>query len=180
MSSPISAVDRGESRRPSDEDGDAGENQQRTPRRLPRFRSALEPHEYGPPSGEQLRGWYLGSEQLQRRKTERFGRETRREPDDESRAIIPPFLEDPVAAYDELRERLRKAQTLVTVLELLGLDGWFETVVVSHFEGVEKPDAELFRRALDRLGADPGTTLHVGDSPDQCYARLLWHPLSLR
>ena len=52
------------------------------------------------------------------------------------------------------------------VLEMLELDGWFETVVVSHFEGVEKPDARIFERALERMGVEPGQTLHVGDSPE--------------
>ncbi len=38
--------------------------------------------------------------------------------------------------------------------------------MVSHFEGVEKPSATIFRRALELLGADPADALHVGDSPE--------------
>ncbi len=55
---------------------------------------------------------------------------------------------------------------LPALLELLGLSSFFETLVVSHLEGVEKPDPELFRRALARLHAAPEDTLHVGDRPD--------------
>ena len=54
---------------------------------------------------------------------------------------------------------------LPAVLERLGLRPFFETVAVSHLEGVEKPDPELFRRALARLGAQPVAALHVGDVP---------------
>jgi putative hydrolase of the HAD superfamily len=31
---------------------------------------------------------------------------------------------------------------------------------------VEKPDPRIFRRALERLGAEPSEALHVGDSPE--------------
>lgn len=55
---------------------------------------------------------------------------------------------------------------LPDVLINLKLDHWFEAVVVSHFEGVEKPNAMIFRRALELLGADPTDALHVGDSPE--------------
>ena len=79
---------------------------------------------------------------------------------------VPPAL----AAMRDLGARLAIVSNwdsrLPAVLKLLGLDSWFETVVVSHLEGVEKPNAELFRRALERLDADPHSTLHVGDSPD--------------
>jgi putative hydrolase of the HAD superfamily len=52
---------------------------------------------------------------------------------------------------------------LPRLLELLDLGDYFETLAVSHIEGVEKPDAALFRRALERLDARPDQALHVGD-----------------
>ncbi len=52
---------------------------------------------------------------------------------------------------------------LPRLLELLDLAGYFETLAVSHIEGVEKPDPALFHRALERLGATPEQALHVGD-----------------
>ena len=51
------------------------------------------------------------------------------------------------------------------ILAATGLAPSLDVIVDSHFEGVEKPDAEIFRRALARLGADAGTTLFVGDIP---------------
>lgn len=55
---------------------------------------------------------------------------------------------------------------LPALLERLGLARYFDAIVVSHLEGVEKPHPELFRRALERLGAAPGAALHVGDVPE--------------
>lgn len=54
---------------------------------------------------------------------------------------------------------------LPEVLATLRLDGYFDEVGVSHLEGVEKPDPELFRRVLERMGARAGEALHVGDLP---------------
>jgi putative hydrolase of the HAD superfamily len=55
---------------------------------------------------------------------------------------------------------------LPTLLERLGLATWFDTIVVSHLEGMEKPRPELFLRAVARLDGSPGETLHVGDVPE--------------
>lgn len=52
------------------------------------------------------------------------------------------------------------------VAELLrrtGLAPALEVVVDSHFEGVEKPDPEIFRRALARLGVGAAGAVFVGD-----------------
>ena len=53
--------------------------------------------------------------------------------------------------------------TVARVLERLGLLRFFDRVYDSHLEGVEKPDPRLFALALERSGARPATTLHVGD-----------------
>ena len=44
-----------------------------------------------------------------------------------------------------------------------GLAAELEVIVDSHYEGVEKPDPEIFRRALRRIGADAAQTAYVGD-----------------
>ena len=44
-----------------------------------------------------------------------------------------------------------------------GLAGDIEVIVDSHYEGVEKPDPEIFRRALVRLAADAAQAAYVGD-----------------
>jgi putative hydrolase of the HAD superfamily len=53
--------------------------------------------------------------------------------------------------------------TLHAHLERLGIARHFDLILDSFLEGVEKPDPLIFRRALERSGADPTTTLHVGD-----------------
>ncbi|HVN31807.1 MAG TPA: HAD-IA family hydrolase [Thermoanaerobaculaceae bacterium] len=54
---------------------------------------------------------------------------------------------------------------LPRLLEGLGLSGFFNEVLVSSVEGVEKPGAEIFRRAASRLGVAVEACLHAGDSP---------------
>jgi putative hydrolase of the HAD superfamily len=49
------------------------------------------------------------------------------------------------------------------VLEAAGLASGFDAILDSHLEGVEKPDAEIFHRALARLGARPERAVFVGD-----------------
>jgi 2-haloacid dehalogenase len=41
---------------------------------------------------------------------------------------------------------------------------WFDGAVVSGYEGVLKPDPEIFRRLADRFGLEPATTLFIDDS----------------
>jgi len=49
------------------------------------------------------------------------------------------------------------------ILRATGLAEWLDVIVDSHLEGVEKPDAEIFRRALERLGVAADESLFVGD-----------------
>jgi putative hydrolase of the HAD superfamily len=44
-----------------------------------------------------------------------------------------------------------------------GLGTFFETIVDSHVVGIEKPDAGIFRIALERTGFEPRQAIHVGD-----------------
>jgi putative hydrolase of the HAD superfamily len=55
---------------------------------------------------------------------------------------------------------------LSPLLERLGLAAWFDAIVVSSLEGLEKPRPELFLRAVERLGGQPSQALHVGDTPE--------------
>jgi putative hydrolase of the HAD superfamily len=50
-------------------------------------------------------------------------------------------------------------------LAALGLDRSFDAILVSGEEGVRKPDAEIFRRALGRLGVAAHEAMFVGDHP---------------
>lgn len=51
------------------------------------------------------------------------------------------------------------------MLDLLGIGGHFEVRAISGKEGVEKPDPEIFRRAVALAGAAPDEIIHVGDDP---------------
>jgi len=56
---------------------------------------------------------------------------------------------------------------LPQLLDAVGLTPYFEAVLVSAEEGLEKPAAELFRRALQRFEIAPTQALHVGDSLEE-------------
>jgi len=56
---------------------------------------------------------------------------------------------------------------LENVLRDLGLWGRFRWPVVSAHVGTEKPEAAIFRHALDLCGLSPGRVLHVGDSYEE-------------
>jgi putative hydrolase of the HAD superfamily len=55
--------------------------------------------------------------------------------------------------------------SLHRVLRFFAIDSYFELAVASLEEGMEKPDPRLFSLTLERLGATPDETLHVGDDP---------------
>jgi len=52
---------------------------------------------------------------------------------------------------------------VAALLAAAGLAPHLETIVDSHVEGVEKPDPEIFRRALARLGVPAARAVYVGD-----------------
>lgn len=71
-------------------------------------------------------------------------------------------------------ERLRAADLRLVVVsnangrlgvlfDRLDLTRFFDVLIDSTVEGVEKPDPRIFARALERSGARRETTLHVGD-----------------
>jgi putative hydrolase of the HAD superfamily len=80
--------------------------------------------------------------------------------------VVPP--EVPVA-LEALKSRFRLSVisnangTVREKLRRLGLLGFFETVLDSHEEGIEKPDPRIFKAALDRTGARADRSLYVGD-----------------
>ncbi len=50
-------------------------------------------------------------------------------------------------------------------LDGAGYAGLFDTVVDSHVVGVEKPDPEIFRIAMERMSVTPDGSVFVGDVP---------------
>jgi putative hydrolase of the HAD superfamily len=53
------------------------------------------------------------------------------------------------------------------ILERLAISKYFRRVFVSSEIGADKPDSELFRRALKFLEIQPHEALHVGDDPER-------------
>jgi HAD superfamily hydrolase (TIGR01662 family) len=49
------------------------------------------------------------------------------------------------------------------ILRSTGIDPFFERVVSSGTEGVEKPDAEIFHRAVERMKLERSETFYVGN-----------------
>jgi putative hydrolase of the HAD superfamily len=49
------------------------------------------------------------------------------------------------------------------ILKLTGIEPYFEAVVSSGTEGVAKPDPEIFRRAVARMGVPPARAFFVGN-----------------
>ncbi|MNO84038.1 Pyrimidine 5'-nucleotidase YjjG [compost metagenome] len=47
----------------------------------------------------------------------------------------------------------------------LNIEHYFDEIFVSEYEGLRKPDVEIFRRALDRLGIEPQESIFVRDHP---------------
>ena len=50
-------------------------------------------------------------------------------------------------------------------LRTLGLEPYFDDIIISDAVGVMKPDPKIFNLALDRLGVKAGEAMYVGDHP---------------
>jgi len=53
------------------------------------------------------------------------------------------------------------------ILEHLGISKFFTHIFVSSEVGADKPDPEVFRRALKFMKVQPNEALHVGDDPER-------------
>jgi len=67
----------------------------------------------------------------------------------------------PMAVISNFDGRLRM------ILEQLGVSKFFQRVFVSSELGADKPDPEIFRRALKIIQLEPNEVLHVGDDPER-------------
>jgi putative hydrolase of the HAD superfamily len=74
---------------------------------------------------------------------------------------------------EELQPRFRLAVVsnfdgrLRFILERLGISKYFVHVFVSSELGADKPDLEIYRRALRVMKLNPNEVLHVGDDPER-------------
>jgi len=53
------------------------------------------------------------------------------------------------------------------ILEHLGISKFFTHIFISSETGADKPDPEIFRRALKLIDLEPDEVLHVGDDPQR-------------
>ncbi|MBW7455667.1 HAD family hydrolase, partial [Paenibacillus sepulcri] len=50
-------------------------------------------------------------------------------------------------------------------IQAIGIDPYFEAILISGWEGIRKPDPEIFLRALKKLGVEAGESVYIGDHP---------------
>lgn len=48
----------------------------------------------------------------------------------------------------------------------LGIEQYFKTILISEWEGIKKPDPEIFKRAMQQLNVSPNESIFVGDHPE--------------
>ncbi|PSB47333.1 HAD family hydrolase [Chamaesiphon polymorphus] len=48
----------------------------------------------------------------------------------------------------------------------LGINDYFDVILISEIEKIRKPQPEIFHRAIDRLGSSAQNSVFVGDNPE--------------
>ena len=66
-----------------------------------------------------------------------------------------------LAVVSNFDDRLR------LILQHLGISKYFSYIFISSELGADKPDPEIFRRAVKVMHLDPNEVLHVGDDPER-------------
>jgi putative hydrolase of the HAD superfamily len=51
-------------------------------------------------------------------------------------------------------------------IEALGIENYFDTILVSEWESIKKPSPEIFKKALNQLKVSPNESIYVGDHPE--------------
>ena len=51
-------------------------------------------------------------------------------------------------------------------IRALRIEEYMDTILVSEQEGIKKPQAEIFLRAIERLGVKPEESIFIGDHPE--------------
>ncbi|WP_318614530.1 HAD family hydrolase [Sporosarcina sp. YIM B06819] len=59
-----------------------------------------------------------------------------------------------------------KGQFQMANIKALGIEHYFETILISETEGIKKPDPRIFEKALQQLDVPANACLFVGDHPD--------------
>ncbi|SDM88937.1 putative hydrolase of the HAD superfamily [Psychrobacillus sp. OK028] len=84
-------------------------------------------------------------------------------------------------AFDHLLlmlEELKKREVLIGMItngygqfqmdniKALGIESFFQVILISEWEGMKKPDSQIFLRAADKLGVLPSECVFIGDHPE--------------
>ncbi|MEC5426093.1 HAD-IA family hydrolase [Virgibacillus sp. C22-A2] len=48
----------------------------------------------------------------------------------------------------------------------LGIEDYFDTILISEWEGMKKPNPEIFQKALSQVNVSPNESMYVGDHPE--------------
>lgn len=59
-----------------------------------------------------------------------------------------------------------KGQFQMDNIKALGIEHYFETILISEWEGMKKPNPEIFLKALNQINVAPHETIFVGDHPE--------------
>lgn len=59
-----------------------------------------------------------------------------------------------------------KGQFQMDNIRALGIEKYFETILISEWEGMKKPEPQIFLKALDKLNVSPSQSIFVGDHPE--------------
>ncbi|ASV67537.1 HAD family hydrolase [Cytobacillus kochii] len=51
-------------------------------------------------------------------------------------------------------------------IKALGIEKYFKTILVSEWEGIKKPEPQIFKRALEQLNVSANESIFVGDHPE--------------
>ena len=85
---------------------------------------------------------------------------------------------EPFPNLFDLLEELRNNQLILGIItngmgqfqmdniKALGIEQYFDAILVSEWEGLKKPDPTIFLRALYQLNVSPNQSAYVGDHPE--------------
>lgn len=102
--------------------------------------------------------WHIKPEFIQRIRQKAFSKRNMNKP-------MVQFLADLHKSYQTGILSNAGDQTRHVMEDIFHLDRFVDDIIISAEEGIIKPDRRIYQIALDRLGAEPDTTLFVDDYP---------------
>ncbi|WP_337019290.1 HAD-IA family hydrolase [Oceanobacillus massiliensis] len=59
-----------------------------------------------------------------------------------------------------------KGQFQMDNIRALGIENYFDTILISEWEGMKKPNPEIFKKALSQMNVSRNESMYVGDHPE--------------